>query len=123
MKRIVVLAVAFLMVASLGLAAEKTWNGTISDSMCGVKHKTSEHGGKKMSAAECVKVCVKEGAKYTFVSKGKVYNIENQDFANISDHAGHSIRLTGEMTGDSIKVSKIEMPKSHKTMKEPATKQ
>ena len=40
---------------------------------------------------------------------GKVYNIDNQDFSALQEHAGHSVRLTGEMKGDTITVSKIEM--------------
>jgi hypothetical protein len=53
--------------------------------------------------------CVKDGGKYVFVADGKIYNIENQDFAGLEEHAAHNIKLTGEMTGDTIKVTKIEM--------------
>ena len=56
--------------------------------------------------------CVKGGAEYVFVIDGKLYSVDNQDFAGLPVHAGHSVRLTGEMTGDTIKVSKIEMPAS-----------
>jgi hypothetical protein len=53
---------------------------------------------------------VKEhNAKYVFVS-GNVYNVGNQDFAALQEHAGHTVRLTGEMSGDTITVSKIAMP-------------
>ena len=100
--------VALLMSATFALAAEKTWKGKISDSMCGRSHKSAiEHAGKKMSDADCVNACIEKGAKYVFVSGSKVYNIENQDFADLKAHAGHSVKLTGEMTGDTIKVSKI----------------
>lgn len=97
--------------AFMSLAADQTWTGTISDSMCGADHGAMEHGGKKMSARECTEACVKEGSKYVFVSKGKVYNIENQDGAGLQEHAGHTVKLTGEMSADgkSVKVSKIEM--------------
>ena len=97
--------------ASLAFAADKTWSGTISDSKCGAMHSsTDEHGGKKMSDRQCTAACVKGGAKYVFVSDGKVYNVDNQDFAGLPVHAGHSVKLTGEMTGDTIRVSKIDMP-------------
>jgi hypothetical protein len=46
------------------------------------------------------------------VSGGKTYQVANQDFAGIKDHAGHKIALTGEMKGDSITISKIEMKKA-----------
>ena len=93
-------------------AADQPWTGQISDSMCGAKHNTTaEHGGKKMSDRDCTLACVKEhNAKYVFVSDGKVYNVGNQDFAALQEHAGHTVRLTGEMSGDTITVSKIAMP-------------
>lgn len=90
-------------------AAEMTWTGAISDSKCGAKHMAGEHGAK-MSARKCTEACVKGGAKYVFVSKGKVYNIDNQDYAGLAEHAGHTVKLTGEMTGDTIKVSNVAMP-------------
>ena len=96
--------------ASMAFAADQTWSGKISDSKCGATHSSTEHDGKKLSDRECTAACIKGGAKYVFVSKGKVYNLDNQDFADLPVHAGHTVKLTGEMTGDTIKVSKIEMP-------------
>jgi hypothetical protein len=98
------------------LAAEQTWTGQISDSMCGKDHSMMEHGGKKVSARDCTMQCVKAGAKYVFVSKGTVYAVENQDMRDLQTHAGHTVRLTGEMASDSksIRVSKIAMPASKK---------
>ncbi len=105
---------AFLMMILLSaaaLAAEKTWTGKISDSMCGAVHKSAmEHGKRKMSDRDCALTCIKAGGKYVFVSKGKVYNIENQDFASLEEHAGHTVKLTGEMTGKTVKVARIDMP-------------
>jgi hypothetical protein len=93
-----------------GFAAEQTWTGKISDSSCGASHnKMAEHGKSAMSGRDCTLACVKGGGKYVFVEGGKVYNVENQDAAGLQEHAGHTVRLTGEMNGDSIKVSKIEM--------------
>jgi hypothetical protein len=55
--------------------------------------------------------CIKEhNAKYVFVRNGKVYNIDHQDFAALQEHAGHTVKLSGEMKGDTITVSKIVMP-------------
>jgi hypothetical protein len=98
--------------ASMAFAADQTWSGKISDSKCGATHSSTEHDGKKLSDRQCTAACIKGGAKYVFVSDGKVYNVDNQDFAGLPVHAGHSVKLTGEMTGDTIKVSKIEMPAS-----------
>jgi len=111
MKRVLILVIGALFSAAFALAAEQTWSGKISDSDCGRSHKSAiEHAGKKMSDHDCVIACVKDhGAKYVFVSGGKIYNISNQDYAGLEEHAAHDIKLTGEMTGDTIKVSKIEM--------------
>jgi hypothetical protein len=90
---------------------DQSWTGKISDSMCGAKHMAAaEHQDSKMTEADCVTGCVKKGAKYVFVADGKIYNIDNQDFAALAEHAGQNVKLTGAMSGDTIKVSKIEMP-------------
>jgi hypothetical protein len=108
--------VVLLGFTSLASAADKTWTGKISDSMCGASHAKmiAEHGGSgtaKMTDRECTQACIKAGGKYVFVTNGKVYNIANQDDADLQTHAGHTVELTGDMTGDTIMVSKIVMPK------------
>ena len=99
------------------VAADQTWTGKISDSMCGASHKSAtEHAGKKLTDRDCTLACVKEHqAKYVFVHNGKVLNIANQDAAGLEEHAGHTVRLTGEMSGDTITVSKIAMPGKKKS--------
>jgi hypothetical protein len=116
MNRLCIAVVASMLGAMSMAAADRTWTGTISDSMCGAKHNTSaEHGGTKMSDRDCTLACVKEhNAKYVFVSGGKVYKVGNQDFAALQEHAGHTVTLTGEISGDTITVSKIAMPAKKK---------
>ena len=110
MKKLLGTALAVLFGAAISYGAEQSWKGTISDSMCGASHKSAiEHSGKKLTDRECTQACIKEGAKYVFASGGKVYNIENQDYAGLAEHAGHNVTLKGEMTGDTIKVSNISM--------------
>jgi hypothetical protein len=111
MNRLCIAVVVTMLGAMSASAADQTWTGKISDSMCGAKHDTSAEHGKKMSDRDCTLACVKEHhAKYVFVSGGKVYSVGNQDFAALEEHAGHTVRLTGEMNGDTITVSKIVMP-------------
>jgi hypothetical protein len=95
---------------TLASSADQTWTGQISDSNCGLSHAhmTSAHPG--MTDRDCVQACIKGGGKYVFVSDGKVYSITNQDLALLPMHAGHTVRLTGEMKGDTITVSNIVMP-------------
>lgn len=109
MKKFAMLAAAILFSAAPLFAAEKTWTGTIGDSKCGVKHSKAEHGSQSDSDHDCVNKCVTGGSKYVFVAGGKTYQIANQDYAGLKDHAGHRVALTGEMKGDTITVSKIDM--------------
>jgi len=114
MKKYVLFAAAVLFAASPAIAAEKTWTGTLSDAKCAAKHAKTEHSGASADDHDCVNKCVEGGQKFVFVEGGKTYQIANQDFADLKTHAGHHIALTGEMKGDSITVSKIEMPKAAK---------
>ena len=112
-KYFTLMAASMLMTAAPLFAAEKTWNGTISDSMCGAKHPGGEHDGKKMTDGDCAKACVNEhGGKWVFLSEGKTFTIANQDFAALKEHAGEKVALTGEAKGDSITVSKVEASKA-----------
>ncbi|HEY2931750.1 MAG TPA: hypothetical protein VGK99_08365 [Acidobacteriota bacterium] len=114
MRKICYLVPLVIFVLSMvsGVAAQQTWVGKISDSMCGAKHMSGEHGAKKMSDRECTLACIKKGAKYVFVKGGKVFDISNQDFAGLETHAGHTVRLTGDLSSDgkSVTVAKITMP-------------
>jgi hypothetical protein len=92
------------------LTADHTWAGTISDKMCGANHKAM---GAKMMDRECTQACAKGGIPYVLVADGKVYQLTNHD-ADLRTHAGHAVNLTGELKGDSIRVSKIEMPNPSK---------
>ena len=102
----------FLLLGGLTLsAAEQTWTGQISDEMCGADHSAMAHGGKKVSAHDCTLACVKNGSKFVLVSEGKVHPIANQDLADLKTHAGHNVKITGDLASDgkTITVSKAEM--------------
>ena len=114
MRSVVGLVVALAVVVSASASAqqkpgEQTWKGTISDSNCKEKHPAGEHDGKKMTDADCTAVCIKKGAKYVFVSDGKVYQIANQNSKQIATHAGHQVELIGTMKGDTITASSMKM--------------
>jgi hypothetical protein len=108
-KFVLCLAAAVLWVAAP--SAADTWKGTLSDSMCGAKHSAEKHGGDAKKHEACVTKCINGGGEYVFLANDKVYKISNQTFADLKAHAGHEVNLTGEMKGESITVSKIEMPK------------
>jgi len=97
-------------VLSFGLpiwAAKQTLTGEISDSMCGASHAGMGDMGKKPK--DCTTGCVKSGAKYVFVSDGKVYAIQNQNFKTLAANAGAKVQVTGDMDkeGKNITVTKI----------------
>ena len=114
MRKLIGMVVTLGVVVSVSVAAQKppeqTWTGKISDSTCNAKHPAGEHEGKKMTDADCTKVCVKKGAKYVFVADGKVYQLANQSSKTIASHAGQEVQLTGEMKGDTITATKITTP-------------
>ncbi len=114
MKPFVICFVALFLAMSSAFAAEQTWTGKIGDSLCGDVHPEDADaaGGGKQGLPdphECTVACVRGGSKYVFVSEGKMYQISNQAFAALATHAGHAVKLTGELKGDAITVSKIEM--------------
>lgn len=98
--------------ASFASAATMTMKGMISDSACGVSHAKMMAMHKDIKTdRDCTLACVKSGAKYVFVSDGKVYQIANQDLAALMKNAGESVSLTGDVNGDTITVSKVMMMK------------
>lgn len=100
MKKLALLAFAFLVYGGLCLAAEKTITGTVSDSHCGLKHATAGD-----SAATCVEHCVSGGATYVLVADGKVYQLDAQD--KFKGMGGKSVTVTGTVEGDSITVTSV----------------
>jgi hypothetical protein len=93
-----------LFTAALAMAADETWTGWIADSKCGAK---AAHDG----ARECTIKCVKEGAKYVFVNDAdkKVYVVDAPE--KVADHAGHHVKVTGTVEGDTLKLTSIDMAK------------
>jgi hypothetical protein len=121
--------VAFLLVASAVSGADKTWTwtGVISDNHCGTVHNPGHMGDDvdagTISHRECmigkpdgsVPGCIsaKNGGKFVFVTGGRVFQITNQDFADLRVHADHTVELTGVMIKDTVTVSKIVMTPDH----------
>ena len=113
MKQILSFCFLATIACTVAFAADQTWTGQISDSMCGASHaKMMEmHKDAKMTDRDCTLACVKGGGKYVFVAEGKVYKIANQDLAALQQHAGESIRLTGNVNGDTVTVAKVAATK------------
>lgn len=54
------------------------------------------------SDKDCTLACINMGSKYVLVSKGKVFQISNQNLDDLQKYAGQNVTLTGKLTGDSI---------------------
>jgi len=107
MKAIIVVA-ALLFLSALPQAAEQTLSGKISDSACGAKHEEAAENTGVMPDRECTEACVRGGSKYVLVVDKQVFQIANQDFKDLAAHAGEAVKLSGELKGNTITVSKIE---------------
>ena len=112
----VLFAVSLLVVTGRPVQAEQqTWSGQISDSRCGAVHEEDADaaGGGPQGAPtprECTLACIRGGSKYVFVMDDKVFQISDQKNPALETFAGDTVKLTGELTGTVITVSKIEMP-------------
>src|SRR5438067_13140111 len=110
MKNLAMVVVAVLLaITAAPRAAEQTWSGKISDSACGAKHEEAAEGQGVMADRECTQACVRGGSKYVLVVDGKGLHTANQDVKALASHAGHAVKVTSELTGAAIKVTKIEM--------------
>jgi|SRR4051812_33837859 hypothetical protein len=109
MKSIALVVCAVLCSSTVSVFAEQVWSGQISDSACGKKHEEAAEGNGVMPDRECTQACIRGGSKYVLVVDGKVFQIANQDNKDLAAHAGHHVKVTGELKGDAITVSKIEM--------------
>ena len=104
------IAAAVVFLSTSALAATGTWTGELTSSACVGKHTATFHG-KTESARECAQDCIKEGAKYVFVSEGKVFQLANQSSKQIAPHAGQQVELTGTLKGDTITAKQMKATK------------
>ncbi len=88
----IVAALGFALTFSAAANAATTWQGWISDSLCGAKGASASH---KACAITCV---TKKGAKYVFVNSAdkSVLPITNQAAVKESD-LGHEVKVTGHL--------------------------
>lgn len=112
-KRIVIFCAAMAICCGMSLAADSSFKGVVSDSMCGVKH-----GAAGAGSVKCVEGCVSRGAKYVLVSDGKVYQLDSQD--KFKGMGGKEVTVNGTLSGDSIAVSSVSA--GHTSQKTSAAK-
>ena len=85
--------------------AETSVVGYISDSMCGLKHMSGMGDDKN-----CTLVCVKGGSKFVLADRDhkRVYKLDRAGQEKARDFAGQKVKVTGRVSGKSIRVTAIE---------------
>ena len=104
-----VLTTGLSVVPSVAAGNNQTFTGKVSDAMCGAKH--TEAG---IAPADCVRVCVKKGAKYALVVGDKVYTLDTSDQAaldKLDKLAWEQAKVTGTANGDTISVKSVTAAK------------
>jgi hypothetical protein len=86
-------------------AADTTIVGYISDSSCGLKHMSGM--GDDQS---CTLMCVKGGSKFVLADKDhkRVYQLDKAGQDKAREFAGQKVKVTGQVTAKTIKVTSIE---------------
>jgi hypothetical protein len=105
MKRLPVFAAGLSLVLALlplaGLRADSgSWNGWITDDLCGAK-------GAKASHADCARKCLAKGASLVLYNEAdqKLYRLDKQDVAKAN--IGYEVTVKGDLQGDTIHVASI----------------
>jgi hypothetical protein len=95
-------------------AAQQTFTGRLSDSMCGASHQSKAAAAGGHTDRQCLLACVNALAKYVLVDQNnQVLPIANPDAMGLPLYAGRPVRLTGEWKGEAIFVTKVEAISAH----------
>lgn len=106
-------ALIVLMLFSCALEAQQqTWVGYVTDTHCGTNCQVTKNMTPDL---KCIRRCVKKGSKYGLWSGDKVYALEPQ--AEAMRFAAKSVKVTGTMSGDTIRVASIETVEKHANQK------
>lgn len=109
-RKLILISLAISLVLSMAVFAKEaaTFNGKISDAMCGLKHSMAG-----LSDKECTLQCVKGGSKFVLADEAnqKVYELDDQ--TKPREFAGASVVVKGSLKSDgkTIHVASIEAAK------------
>jgi len=107
-KYLLLIALFFSMGASFAATrGDEHLKGYIDDSMCAG---SATPMCTPDTRASCAAKCIKGGAKAVLVVDGKVYKIANQKA--VLKYAGKNVAVDGEITDDTIKITKVTEVKS-----------
>ena len=91
--------------AVIAFAQQQSFNGVVTDSMCGTTHMA-----KDKTPAECTRMCVKDGMKYALAADKKLYTLEGHE-SELSKLAGERVTITGTVNGNTIAVQSVSASK------------
>lgn len=86
---------------------QETWIGYVTDTHCGTNCQVTKNMTPDL---KCIRRCVQKGSKYGLWSGTKVYVLEPQ--ANASQFAGKNVKVTGTLSGDTIRIAALEVVKT-----------
>jgi hypothetical protein len=113
MKQILRRSLLLAWATVMPVAAQETFTGRLSDSLCGASHQAKAAEGS-LTDRECLFACIKALGKYVLVDQdNQVLPIANQDAMGLPLYAGRPVRLSGEWKGDAVFVTKVEAIPAH----------
>jgi hypothetical protein len=113
MQKILKWTLPLVLVTSTPAAAQQTFTGRLSDSTCGASHQTRA-AASELTDRQCLLACIRALSKFVLVDQNnQVQTIANQDAMGLPLYAGRPVKLTGEMKGDAIFVTKVEAIPAH----------
>ncbi|MGO9088273.1 MAG: hypothetical protein ACLP6G_10335 [Terriglobales bacterium] len=93
---------AFVKPPTKPATAEQNYEGMVTCSRCGARH--SADLGR--TAADCSRICVHEGARFSLVNGDKIYLLEGDPNA-LKRIAGQRADIVGTVAGNTIRVSSV----------------
>lgn len=109
-RKTILAASALAMACGMALVAQansatRALTGVVSDSMCG-----KTHGMKKMTAAQCTRMCMKGGASFALVVGDKVIDLRG-DSEELNKYAAQKVTVRGTMHGNDLLVESVKLAK------------
>jgi len=112
----VLLAMALALVTATGAVAlgqkdadppesgkAQTFSGVLTDVHCGARHPSKS----RLSAGDCVKMCLKQGFAWALVDGEKIYTLKG-DSPVLDRLAGERVTVSGSLEGNTIRVQSVE---------------
>lgn len=88
---------------SAAFAGTASWTGWISDESCG-----AGNANATKESRECAERCIKNGAPPVFVVDKDQKVLKLSGKVDATKHLAYKVKVTGELKGDTIAVTKIE---------------